>query len=79
MANADQFVWDIADIDDTDLARFGGKGAGLARMAAQGLPVPPAFVIGTDAYRSYRDGGGSLPDGLTKQVNDAIGRLEKAA
>lgn len=79
MANADQFVWDIADIDDTDLARFGGKGAGLARMAAQGLPVPPAFVIGTDAYRSYRDGGGNLPDGLTKQVNAAIGRLEKVA
>ena len=79
MATADQFVWDIADIDTTDLTRFGGKGTGLARMAAQGLPVPPAFVIGTDAYRAYRDGGGGLPDGLTEQVNAAIGRLEKAA
>ena len=37
MATADQFVWDIADIDTTDLTRFGGKGTGLARMAGQGF------------------------------------------
>lgn len=77
--SADKFVWDIADIDATDLARFGGKGAGLARMASQGLPVPSAFVIGTDAYRAFRDGGGKLPDALKGQVDAAISRLEKAA
>jgi len=74
----DKFVWDIADIDATDLSRFGGKGAGLARMAAQGLPVPPAFVIGTDAYRAYRDSGGKLPEELKEQVDAALARLEKA-
>ncbi len=74
---ADKFVWDIADLDATNLDRFGGKGTGLARMAAQGLPVPPAFVIGTDAYLAYRNGGGKLPDGLKEQVDAALSRLEK--
>lgn len=37
-------LWfDNAACQDTHLA--GGKGASLARMAAQGLPVPPGFVI----------------------------------
>ncbi|MGX6603289.1 PEP/pyruvate-binding domain-containing protein [Micromonosporaceae bacterium Da 78-11] len=32
-------------------ALLGGKGAGLADMLDQGLPVPPAFVVTTDAFR----------------------------
>ncbi|MEU4625430.1 PEP/pyruvate-binding domain-containing protein [Actinoplanes sp. NPDC023801] len=31
---------------------LGGKGAGLAALCAQDLPVPPAFVVTTAAYRS---------------------------
>ena len=31
------------------VARAGGKGASLARMAAAGLPVPPGFVVLADA------------------------------
>jgi hypothetical protein len=31
----------------------GGKGANLARMAQAGLPVPPGFLITTQAYRRY--------------------------
>jgi pyruvate, water dikinase len=36
--------------DGADAAGLGGKGAGLARLVALGLPVPPAFVITVDAY-----------------------------
>lgn len=31
----------------------GGKGANLARLLRLGLPVPPAFVVTTAAYRAY--------------------------
>ncbi len=34
-----------------DLAIAGGKGAGLGDLIAAGVPVPPGFVITTDAYR----------------------------
>jgi rifampicin phosphotransferase len=37
--------------DDIDLA--GGKGANLGELTRAGLPVPPGFVIVTDAYRGY--------------------------
>lgn len=38
-------------ITDADVGRAGGKGHSLARTAAAGLPVPPGFVVTTDAYR----------------------------
>jgi len=34
-----------------EASMLGGKGAGLASLAAAGLRVPPAFVITTEAYR----------------------------
>jgi pyruvate,water dikinase len=39
-----------------DVARAGGKGASLARMAALGLPVPPGFVVTADVLAA------ALPD-----------------
>ena len=39
-----------AELDaDERTALLGGKGAALARMTAMGLPVPPGFVLTTDA------------------------------
>lgn len=35
------FVCRIEDADASQPGLFGGKGAGLARMTAAGLPVPP--------------------------------------
>src|SRR4051794_39742054 len=34
----------------------GGKGAGLLWMTSQALPVPPFFVVTTEAWRSWRAG-----------------------
>src|SRR5437016_6351179 len=56
---------------------LGGKGANLAEMTSVlELPVPPGFTISTDACRSYMTGG--WPDGLTKEVDRALVKLEKA-
>ena len=72
------YVRDIAEVDPSDLRRYGGKAAGLARMAAAGLAIPPAFVISTDGYRAFRDAGGTLPHALLDEVRAAVGRLEQA-
>ncbi|MBT8201517.1 MAG: hypothetical protein KJO36_13465, partial [Acidimicrobiia bacterium] len=49
------YLFDEADGANRDL--LGGKGAGLAEMTAAGLPVPPGFIITTDACRSYTQQG----------------------
>lgn len=78
MRTTARFVHDIADIDPADTRRFGGKATGLARMARAGLSIPPAFVIGTDAYRAFRDAGGTLPPALAEELSAAMRRLETA-
>ena len=35
------------------LPKVGGKGASLARLARAGFPVPPGFLVTTDAYRAF--------------------------
>ena len=68
-------LYDFATADGSDEDLLGGKGAGLAAMTAQGLPVPPGFTITTDVCRSsMRDG--ALPADLWDAVNDAVERLE---
>jgi pyruvate,orthophosphate dikinase len=32
---------------------LGGKGANLAEMTRLGIPVPPGFIITTDACKEY--------------------------
>jgi pyruvate,orthophosphate dikinase len=61
--------------DQKDL--LGGKGANLAEMANLGLPVPPGFVISTEACRAYL-AEGREPDSLAKEVEEHLTRLEEA-
>ncbi|MEU6738942.1 pyruvate, phosphate dikinase [Streptosporangium sandarakinum] len=54
---------------------IGGKAYGLVLLRRLGLPVPPGFVIGTDACRVFlRDG--RLPDGLDDELTAAVAALE---
>ncbi|SVB71602.1 uncharacterized protein METZ01_LOCUS224456, partial [marine metagenome] len=64
-----------ADGNTTMKNLLGGKGANLAEMANIGLPVPPGFTIPTDICTTYYELGGSYPDGLEEQVNDAISEM----
>ena len=47
-------------------------------MSRIGLPVPPGFVITTDACVEYLRSGGEFPEGLWSQVVEAMGRIEEA-
>lgn len=50
-----------------DLARLGGKGANLVRLADAGLPVPPFVVVETTEYRAFVDAAG-----LRSVIADAL-------
>ncbi len=57
---------------------LGGKGANLAEMTRIGLPVPPGFVVSTEACKAFLAAGGDFPKGMWEQVLAAVGRLEAA-
>ena len=63
------------EADHRNVARLGGKGAGLVRMTQAGLPVPPGFIITTDVCRE-RQRDGRLPAGFAQVVARYICRLE---
>ncbi|MEW2581256.1 PEP/pyruvate-binding domain-containing protein [Streptomyces syringium] len=60
-----------------DPLQIGGKATGINAMRGMGLPVPPAFTLTTDAYRSYHRAGRILPDGTRAALADGISRLEQ--
>ncbi|MDA1127480.1 MAG: pyruvate, phosphate dikinase [Chloroflexi bacterium] len=57
---------------------LGGKGSNLCEMARLGLPVPPGFVISTQACRDYLTENQTLPDGLEQSIRENISDLEKS-
>ncbi|MCU0700193.1 MAG: pyruvate, phosphate dikinase [Myxococcaceae bacterium] len=56
-------------------ALLGGKGANLCEMTRLGLPVPPGFIVSTEACNAYFDAKG-FPTGLWPQVLEALKDLE---
>ncbi len=57
-------------------ALLGGKGANLAVMANElGLPVPPGFIICTDACKAYAQGG--WPTGLDDELRTQMSSVEE--
>jgi pyruvate,orthophosphate dikinase len=56
---------------------LGGKGAGLADMTRAGLPVPPGFVVTTEACNAFYSNGKQFPEGMWEQVEAGLRELEK--
>ena len=56
---------------------LGGKGANLGEMTKLGLPVPPGFVITTEACKAFLASGEKFPKGMWEQVQSAVAALEK--
>ncbi|MBI5488588.1 MAG: hypothetical protein HY905_14740 [Deltaproteobacteria bacterium] len=70
--------------DAADARRFGGKGAGLARLVAGGFAVPPGLCISTNAFRRHAAAALGVDGALFSAVLDRSGRpdparLERAA
>ncbi|MGE3286343.1 MAG: pyruvate, phosphate dikinase [Pseudonocardia sp.] len=72
-----QYVFDFAEGDKDQKDLLGGKGANLAEMTHLGLPVPPGFVISTEACRAFlRDG--KEPDELAGEITAHLETLQDA-
>jgi pyruvate,orthophosphate dikinase len=72
-----KLVYDFTEGNKDLRDLLGGKGANLAEMTNLGLPVPPGFIITTDACRYYLEYG-SLPDGMDEEVSAHLSALEAA-
>jgi pyruvate,orthophosphate dikinase len=70
-----KFVYDFTEGDRTQKDLLGGKGANLSEMTRLGLPVPPGFVITTEACKAYL-ASGSAPKELADEVTEHLTALE---
>ncbi|WP_327173473.1 phosphoenolpyruvate synthase [Streptomyces sp. NBC_01336] len=67
----EQYVWDLREADETQVAVVGGKGAHLGELSQiEGVRVPPGFCVTTDAFRRVMAEVPSIGDRL-----DQLSRL----
>jgi pyruvate,water dikinase len=77
MTGVPDILW-LEEIRKEDIPSVGGKGASLGEMASIGLPVPPAFVVTSEAFRRFLVGSSleerlySLFENLDVDDNDAL-------
>src|SRR4030043_1983606 len=63
-------VW-FNEVTKNDLSLVGGKGANLGEMTKANIPVPPGFIITTDAYFTFLQ-----RTGIEKKIYDLLGPLD---
>ena len=62
-----KFIRHLDEIEPPHRDQAGGKGHTLARLRRAGFPVPPGFVVTTDAYRAF-----TAANGLAGLVREAV-------
>ena len=72
-----KLVYDFAEGHKDLKDLLGGKGANLAEMTRMGLPVPPGFIITTDACKVYL-ASGTQPAEMEAEVSEHLVALEAA-
>ncbi len=70
------FAEDQAEGAEQTKDLLGGKGLGLAKMAAAGVAVPPGFTITAEVCHHYMEHE-EYPKGLDSEVDENVKRLEK--
>jgi len=70
-----KLVYDFAEGNKDMKDLLGGKGANLAEMTNLGLPVPPGFIITTEACQAYLTTGKTPPE-LAEQIDHHIDALQ---
>ena len=71
-----QWVYRFEEGDATMRDLLGGKGANCAEMMRAGLPVPPGFVVTTEACNAFYESDEAFPNGMWQQALAALQDLE---
>jgi pyruvate,orthophosphate dikinase len=72
-----KYVYLFEEADGSNKKLLGGKGAGLAEMTRMGLPVPPGFIVTTEACIQYYGNKKKLPKGLMEEVKTNLKHVEE--
>ncbi|MEG1602110.1 MAG: pyruvate, phosphate dikinase [Cloacibacillus sp.] len=78
MAESKKYIYDFSEGSAEMRTLLGGKGANLAQMWKIGLPVPPGFIITTEACHKYWEEKDFIA-GIWADVEAALARVEKLA
>ncbi len=75
--DVDKLVYLFAEGNAQMKQLLGGKGANLAEMTGIGLPVPPGFIISTQACNRYYEIGDELMLKVKAEVEKSLSEVEK--
>src|SRR4051794_37547948 len=75
MSRSTKYVYDFSEGSKEMKDLLGGKGANLAEMTNLKLPVPPGFIITTEACKAYLKSGRE-PEELSDEVGEHLAALE---
>ena len=78
MVESTMYIYDFSEGSADMRTLLGGKGANLAQMWKIGLPVPPGFIITTEACHKYWEEKDFIA-GIWDDVEAAVARVEKLA
>ncbi len=66
------FIYSLSG-DNSDKNQLGNKGGNLVTMTKLGLQVPPGFVVGIDAYKTWHNSS-ALPE---EEIDEALEDIER--
>ncbi len=72
-----KYVYSFAEGNGSMRELLGGKGANLAEMVSLGLPVPPGFVVTTEACTRYYADQEMIHASIEAEIFTALAHLEK--
>lgn len=78
MTEKTKYIYDFSEGSADMRVLLGGKGANLAQMWKIGLPVPPGFIITTEACHKYWKENDFIAS-IWSDVEAAVARVEKLA
>jgi pyruvate, water dikinase len=70
---APRLLVDLGEVSDAEIALVGGKAGKLGELVREGLPVPPGFVITTEAFGRFVEA-----TGLSTVVREALAGVDEA-
>lgn len=68
-----QMLLKFNQITKEDVSAVGGKGASLGEMTKIGIPVPPGFVVTTEAFKQFVNS--ELPADVIEEIDQAFDEL----